>query len=426
MSLFEILIPEEVSSSDSSYLFYFGGGGEKLILEDSVIARSKSISSFKLRNHIIFINPESETSEVYLKNITISDIVLISSSVIYVNTVLTGRKVVIEGCTFMNINNEKVDDSMKSNGTAVKATVNGGVLDIQKCEFTNVKTENGNGGAVYCVESGSGEFDFVENNITDCEANGGEGGGVYLMIEEDCSENYKFHNLKLSYTTTTSNSIIFINYPDLFMSATSITQFVEKYECWDVTLYGLNSTNGIGYNRNEGVIRSYPLTFFFEEYLSNTIYITNTSLELPSYDAPWCGRELQLPCSSIVFGKTRLISATSGTVTNKLIIIKNIDLPFLAEEVIRLKDLTLTSNETTGSAITVGVPTLSETKPIISYEGALKIEKIKFLFSVNSPNKYSSFISMFILICHLMINHLSIFFFLFSTYLKERFFIVLI
>jgi hypothetical protein len=310
-----------------------------------------------------------------LKNINVLNIKFEGASFLYVDGIAESGNVVVEGCTFKDMDGE--------DGTGIRGIITGGFLEIKKTLFSNI-----NGRAIYLTEGSLGEIYINETTFENCECdnddNKNEGCGIYLFINDDCIEDYKFHRLIFSYSPQFTGSVIYIDYPSLFESASS-DDYEPKFEGWNSNNYLLNITNGIGYNRKVDVLRSYPIIFFFSAYSASTIYITQTSIPLPSFDGRWCGRDV-FPCASISYGKTRLSNPPSvGSVSNSLKIIGNIEFSFTGESIL-LQDVTLTSSNSVVAIITIISSTSSPSVPVISYKSALNIENIEFKLGVNDNN----------------------------------------
>jgi hypothetical protein len=341
-----------------------------------VITGSNSIQ--QVDSHIMYVDISSTESSVVLKNLSVSNIKFEGASFLYVNGIGESGSVILEECMFKDMDGK--------DGTGIRGTIIGGYLEIKKTYFSNI-----NGRAIYFTEGISGKIYFIETTFDNCKCDENEGCGIYLFINDNSLEDYKFNNLIFSYSPQFTGSIIYINYPSLFESASS-DSYESKFEGWNSDNYLLNTTNGISYNRKVDVLHSYPIIFFFSEYSANTIYITKTSLLLPSFDGRWCGRDT-FPCASILFGKTHLVSAPTGSASNSLKIIANTDILFTGSVSILLEDVTVTSSSNSVIAvITIISLATNPSIPVISYKSSLNIQNIEFKLNINNNNKFNSLI----------------------------------
>jgi hypothetical protein len=292
----------------------------------------------------------------------------------------------MDGCEIKDISSD-------GNGSAINGIINNMyILTVKNSLFNNCRSigDENYGGAIYCILSNSGIVNVEDTTFANCVCDGSKGEAIYLLINEECDENYDLDRIIFSYIATTSNSIVFIDYPSLFESA-NISTFTNKFEGWGSNGYDLNLSSVIGQNRKIDVSHSYPIIYFLNEYNANTIYIRKSSILLPSYDGIWCGRA-ELPCSSISYGKTRLSSATRETITNELKIIESVDIVFTGVNTLYLEDVTLISNEA-HSCITIYAPSsMNPSMPVITYKSVVRIENIEFKLETDSTKKFNSLI----------------------------------
>jgi hypothetical protein len=142
--------------------------------------------------------------------------------------------------------------------------------------------------------------------LLDC-VSGNHGESIYCEFKDGSSEKYSFNKLIIEYSNTNTNNIIYLSYRNLFESASIPLR--GQFIGYEIESYGMNEinlTNIVGYNR--AVEWTYPMIYFMSEYINNTIYISDDlSGESSGYDGFWCGREV-LPCFTIKYGITHLLT----------------------------------------------------------------------------------------------------------------------
>jgi hypothetical protein len=85
-------------------------------------------------------------------------------------------------------------------------------VSVQSCTFTECYA-SGEGGAIWGelgTDAGSNNFEIKESLFVNCTASSGKAQAVYLKVPSANNENFKFDRISLTYTTSTSEPILFL------------------------------------------------------------------------------------------------------------------------------------------------------------------------------------------------------------------------
>eukprot|EP00770_Monocercomonoides_exilis_P013238 MONOS_13185.1-p1 / transcript=MONOS_13185.1 / gene=MONOS_13185 / organism=Monocercomonoides_exilis_PA203 / gene_product=unspecified product / transcript_product=unspecified product / location=Mono_scaffold00788:298-9083(-) / protein_length=2902 / sequence_SO=supercontig / SO=protein_coding / is_pseudo=false len=163
-----------------------------------------------------------------------------------------------------------------------QASISGG------CEFVRSKSLNSDGGVVKCELISENRFDMENVEISECEASetSGRGGGIFLCLSDDSTNNFKFGEMEFRGNNAWCGR-------DMFVSCSDLNQTARKNRF----AFNLFDENGFSVVDMKGIDKRFygeavDLLLFLVKYHSDEVFV-----EQDGFDVAGCS-SLSHPCSS--------------------------------------------------------------------------------------------------------------------------------